>query len=338
MESLIRHLSRTTLAIISCFVIVMPWTSHATSVATSPLGYVRHSIPAATSTAAPRLSTFALPLRAEAVFASAVSGSSVDSIYDTTAFFLSGDFATDEYPYAVFFKTGALEGKIFQIVANTSDSLTVDSQGIDLSALVQLGDLYEIIPLDTLGSLFGKSDVPFKTGTSASQADILYFREGNEWIPYFHNGAEWQTFGSSSQNNKVLFPDQAVLVMRREGDNIDLTVLGAVPTTALQVLVSGRSSTFLANTFPAELLLGETGLQTLPNWRTGEDLTTADLVYLLQDGAWKPFFHNGSNWQSIDSSNSDTQSISIGSGLLVVRESTATGTNALLDILQPYAL
>jgi uncharacterized protein (TIGR02597 family) len=333
-----RHLNKINLALASLIVIAMPWTSHATSVATSPLGYVRHSIPAATSIAAPRLSTLALPLRAEAVFASAVSGSSVDSIYDTTAFFLNGDFATDEYPYAVSFKTGALEGKIFLIIANSTNSLTVDSQGIDLSSLVQSGDLYQIIPLDTLGSLFGESDVPFKTGTSASRADILYFREGNEWVPYFHNGNEWQSFESDSQNNKVLFPDQAVLVMRREGDDIDLTVIGAVPTTALQVLVSGRSSTFLANSFPAELLLGETGLQTLPYWRTGNNLTTADLVYLLQDGAWKPFFHNGSNWQSIDSRNSDTQSISIGSGFLVVRESTATGTNALLDILQPYTL
>jgi uncharacterized protein (TIGR02597 family) len=338
MKSPMRRLNKINLALASFIIIAMPWTSHATSVATSPLGYVRHSIPAATSIVAPRLSTLALPLHSEAVFASAVSGRSVDSIYDTTAFFLSGEFATSEYPYAVSLKSGALEGKFFLIVANTINSLTVDSQGINLSSLVQEGDLYEILPLDTLGSLFGESDVPFKTGTSVSQADILYFRDGNEWGPYFHNGSQWQTIGSDSQNNKVLFPDQAVLVMRRDGDDIDLTLIGAVPTTALQVLVSGRSSTFLANSFPAELLLGETGLETLPNWRTGNDLTTADLVYLLQDGAWKPFFHNGSNWQSIDSSNSDTQSISIGSGLLVMRESVASGPDALLDILQPYAL
>ena len=333
-----RNFTKTYLALASSLIIAMPWTSAATSAATTPLGYVSNSIPAATSTSAPRLSAFSLPVRAESVFSSAVSRSSENSITDTAAYFFTNDFATSEYPYALAFKTGALEGKIFQITANSTDSLTVDSQGIDLSSLIQSGDLYEIISLDTLGSLFGTSGVSFKTGTTASQADILYFREGNKWVAYFHNGSEWQNSEAESQNNKVLSPDQAILIMRRDGADIDVTIVGAVPTTAHQVLVPGNSSTFLANSFPTELLLGETGLQTLPNWRTGSDLTTTDLVYLLQDGTWKPFFHNGSNWQSPNRANSDTQSISIGSGLLVLRESTATGTNALLDILQPYAL
>ena len=113
--------------------------------------------------------------------------------------------------------------------------LTLSTQGVDLTQMVNLGDTYEILPLETLGSLWGTTSVPFQTGASASTADNVELWNGSGWLTYYPNGTAWKQAGSLvSQNNTLLASGAGWLTLRRGTTPITLYIVGRVPEVALR--------------------------------------------------------------------------------------------------------
>ena len=207
---------------------------------------------------------------------SALSGSGSNITANGTPGWTSNAFASASLHY-VRVLSGVLQGHYFVITGNSSDTLTVDPAGLNLSSMVN-GDRIEIAPFWTLGTLFPAVNAGSSFIASASslarQTELLLYdatstginRSANA-IFYFYNGA-WRKAGSSvatSFDNTVLFPD-AFFVQRNKAAATKLIVVGRVQqsslSTVLEAIVGGENDNFAAVSFPVALTLNQTGLAT----------------------------------------------------------------------------
>jgi uncharacterized protein (TIGR02597 family) len=325
----------------------------AQSVTTVPVGFNTSAVPAAIDANTPSSTVISVPFYQPADFTGAVA--SVDSSNQLSISGASftpspgaGDLVT--VPHLARLKTGASVGRFFIVTANTATQLTLDTAtaGYTLTtgapnttqAQVVAGDSVEILPANTLASLFGSATVPFQTGASANAADNVYLFNGTGWDVYYNNGTNWKKSGSlANQNNTIVLPDKGMFILRRAAAPLNLTFLGTVPSSSERTDFTGPASTFKANRFPVDTTLLGMGLQGLPNWLAGASASAADNVYLWSGTGWNVYYYNGTNWKKSGSlTNQNTTPIPLGTAMFVVRQSTAAGSTSTLVQALPYSL
>ena len=312
-----------------------------TTATTVPVGYQQLTVAAATDPSTPVSTVVAVPFYNPAAYAGLVT--SVDSasmLSSSAASWTASQFSSS--PYFLHFKSGNSVGRYFLITANTTTQLTVANRGYDLTTISAAADTFEILPAFTLGTLFGTGTgtVPFQTGASATVADNVLLWNGSSWDTYYNNGTNWKKSGSlANQNSVILYPDEGMYITRRATTPVTLTFLGTTPSTTERSDLVGPGSTFVANRFPVDTTLVNVGFQSLPNWLNGASASVADNVYIWNGTGWGVYYYNGTNWKKSGSlSNVNTQAITSGTAMFVVRQSTATGTNATLAQALPYSL
>jgi uncharacterized protein (TIGR02597 family) len=347
------RLLTTTLFVIA--IALAPTAAFSQSVTTIPVGFTTAAIPAAADSSNPGNTVISAPFYAVADFVGAVS--SVDS---GSALSISGAaFTTNQFtstPHLARMKSGASVGRFFVVTANTATQLTLDTAaaGYTLTtgapsttqAQVSVGDSVEILPANTLSTLFGSTPatVPFQQGGSATAADNVYLFNGTAWDVYFYNDSlsHWRKSGNlNNQDNAVVLPDRGIFIVRRAVAPLTLTFLGTVPSTTEVTDFAGPASTFKSVRFPVNTTLGALALQNLPNWLSGASATAADNVYLWNGTTWGVYFYNNTtnHWRKSGNLNDqDTQVITLGTAMFVVRQSTAAGSQSSLTQTLPYSL
>jgi len=298
-----------------------------TTATTTPVGFVTVTVPAATSSTTPSSAPIAIPLYNSAAFQGTVS--SVDS---SSAFSLSGAaFTANQYssssaPYFVRMMSGTNVGRFFLITSNTTTQLTVNANGVNLTTLLTVGDSAQIVPANTLSSVFGATATGFQTGVDASSSDNVYLWNGTGWDLYYNNGTNWKKSGSLlSQNNVIVYPDEGLFISRRATTGpLTLTVLGTVPSTTEQSDLAGAGSSFVPNRFPVDTQLGSIGFQNSPNWTSGPAAGQADDVYIWNGTGWDVYYYNATNWKKSGSLlTQDTKVIPAGTAVFVTRVNSA---------------
>ncbi|HEY4281911.1 MAG TPA: TIGR02597 family protein [Chthoniobacterales bacterium] len=333
-------------------------------VSTVPVGFNTAAVPAATSATTPSNTVISAPFYQVATFQGALTSldSSNQVSFSGAAF---GDLTTT--PFLARFKTGNSVGRFFRISANTPTQLTLDTNaatggsGYTLttsapsSTQTQLavGDSVEICPANSLNTLF-PSGAPFGTGTSATGADNVLLFNGTAWETYFFNTSvnQWRRSGSGlNQNNKIVFPDQGMFIVRRTTSAVNVTFLGTVPSTTEKTDFPGAGSSFKANRFPIDLTFGTGNLSNntelnlnlkLAGWHGGTSANDAgDNIYLWNGTSWSVYFYNTSvnQWRRSGSGlNQNTTVIPLGAAIFVVRTTSASGSNSTLTQALPYTL
>lgn len=319
-----------------------------------PQGYVTLVIEAGTGSAA-RSSFISLPLLSQPTgvgrLAGIISSLTSNTISNSSGAWNAGSFAVAGNPFFVRFTSGTAIGRIFLITGNSTNSLTLDTSGIDL---LQLGivsgiDTYEIFPGDTIISIFGTPSPsnPLVGGTSTSEAvDKLYLRENGAWVTYFYNtaAAQWRR-GSLpiSQNNKILHPSLPFLFSRIGATPLSFKLTGRVPDTSHAVSVLNNGDSGIATYFPIDQTLGSLSLQSLTGWKkagnAGITASNADKIYLLEHGAWVTYHYDVtvSQWRRGTLPISQNNKIlMLGSGFLV--QWTGTTGSATYTMELPYSL
>ena len=207
-------------------------------------------------------------------------------------------------------------GRNFLITSNTSTQLTLDTSrlasGETLQNIFQVNYTVEIIPGNTLGGLMGTTvtECPLKEGFPPT-ADLVYLWDDTLWKSYFFfsgNGsfpAGWSQIGNPSaglQNDKVLYPDEGVIVARRTNSTATIKVDGSVsdvnqkmrlPPTGQQVVMN--------NPFGTDVLLGEiipcgylgTGAGKFRPSASDGNYTLADTIYFLSGSTWTQYYYRG---------------------------------------------
>jgi hypothetical protein len=130
----------------------------------------------------------------------------------------AGSWSSSTAPYALRLLSGKGSGCTFAITGQTGNALTLATQGVDLTQLVAAGDLYEILPLDTLGTLYGASSPLVQSGNSAAAADNVLLWNGTTWLTYFFSNSSnsWKQSGSLlNQNSYSLAPAQPLMIQRQ---------------------------------------------------------------------------------------------------------------------------
>ncbi|AHF93209.1 secretion protein [Opitutaceae bacterium TAV5] len=238
-------------------------------------------------------------------------------------------------PFALRFLTGNLSGATFFIDTVSGNTVNLVTYGVDLTALMQPGDIYTVIPLHTLGSLFGEDEVSFQTGATASVADNIQLWNGNAWIPFFHDGnASWRRTGSRLvQNTTVFLPDGAFIITRRNATPLMLRIIGRIRDTDSRIYVKPSVGSFIAMPNLTVLTIGQTAIDQLVGWRTGTNTASADAVQLWSDTAWIPFFHDGSYWRRTGSRlTQNDQLIPLSTGIFFSPRPSASTQQSFLHV------
>jgi uncharacterized protein (TIGR02597 family) len=303
-----------------------------TTATTTPVGFITVSVPAGTANS-PSNKAVAIPLYNAPAFIGAVS-----SIDNSTSFTMSGatwtagQFTTTAHVVRI--RSGTQTGRLYTITGNTANQLTVDTRGGSLAGVLSVNDSCEVIPANTLGTVFGTTTPIVQTGASALDADNVFIWNGTTFDTYFHDGTNWRKAGSLlSQNNTVIYPDEGVFVARRATSPLTLTFMGTVPSgTEKTELETG--STFIGNRFPIDVQLGAIGFQSTTGWVAGADASTADKVFVWNGTTWDTYYYNGTNWRKAGNlNNQDTTLITAGTSLFITR----SGANpAVLSQALPY--
>lgn len=282
-----------------------------------PVGYVIQSVPAG------QTRSFSVPLDAPASnLANSVgllTGVGAGYLENTNANWVVGAFSTTEAPYFVRLASGPSAGRLFRIVnpENTATRLYVASDGIDIESLgITAGTQYEIIPADTLSSLFGTSSSgsPLLQGANDPlQADLVQVWGGASWINFYYN-TDWGRWArdrdfqpSPSRDNFLLRPDRGIMITRRANTDLNLAILGRVLVQPPQAYHSRNANalTFLATMQAMDTTLGDLALQSndrTHNWLGGSDADQADLLLVWAGASWFSFYYNTDNnqWERVD--------------------------------------
>ncbi len=316
-----------------------------TTATTIPVGFITATIPAAPSLSNPSNSVVSIPLYQTAAFSSAVDGLvSATEFTMSGAVFTPGAFVT--VPHFVRVKTSATSshvGRFFLIAANTNNKLTVSlpSGVANINTVVSVADTCEIVPANTLGTVFQSVLPQLKKTDDPATADNVLIWGGTTWETYYYdpnfNGPNQGSWASASsldpQDATVIFPDEGLFIIHRLTSPVPLVLMGTVPSTAEKSALAGGTPsapgfTFLSNRFPVNSTFGSVALQNLPGWVKNADPAAADNALLWNGSTWDTYYYDADfngpaqgAWASASSLDpQDSTPIPATSALFVIRK------------------
>jgi hypothetical protein len=250
----------------------------------------------------------------------------------------AGTWSSASTPFALRLLSGTGSGATFAVSSVSGNTVNLATQGVDLTQLVAVGDLYEILPLDTLGSLYGTTSTIFQTGGSATSADNVLIWNGSTFQTYYNNGSGWARSGSFiSQNNLALPAGGGLMITRRATTAATYTLVGRVPEVALQQFTTPGGYTFLAGAYPVSGTIAATGFAGASGWLTGSTASAADNVLIWNGSTWQTLYDNGANWARAGTFlNENSYPLPVGEPLMIYRRSTPTANNAFVTQPLPY--
>lgn len=325
----------------------------AQSVSTTPVGAVTLTIAAGTGTTRV-LTPIAFPLMdtpsGVGQLKGQVTGFTASTITNSNAGWVDGQFSNAAIPYLIRITSGASAGKTFLIstsVANTTTTITVDSEEAGLVDIANMGlvagDTYSIIPCDTISSLFGApAGSGVIGGTSATDADIIYLMVSGAWRQYYYktDGTPgWKRVGlNSTSDNVPVRPDALIMYSRIGSSPMNLVLTGEVPSLTRRQITRQSGVTPLSNPWPSGLTtLSSSGIGSSSGWVKNAQSAQADLVYIMISGAWRQYYHDGTNWRRVGLNTvSDSVEIPSGSGVMISKRG---GLSSSVDIVSvaPYS-
>lgn len=304
----------------------------------------------------PKVTSLSIPLGTSAIIngqsVGRITSVSADSISNSAANWTQGELSQVTTPFMIKITSGAALGRTFLIstaTQNTSTTLFIDGEDANLVDLTSLGisvgangDTYEISQCDTLLEFLG---TPATTGVvggnSSNGADIVTLLRGGAWKDYYYNTslATWAQVGTNIPSNNIpIRPDAALSYRRVSATPLKISLVGKVPNSQRQVTVLNSGKTYISNGWPLDTTLNESNIQQIPGWVTSANPNLADTVAIFTSGAWRTYYHNGSQWLRAGP-NTPSNGIPISSqGGIVLQKRGAMPGAAILTQALPYSL
>jgi hypothetical protein len=252
---------------------------------------------------------------------------------------VSSSWGNAATPFALRLLSGSGSGATFPITAVNGNVLTLATQGVDLTSMtgmgVAVGDTYEILPQDTLASLFGATGGSFLTGPGASSADNVDLYIPTGVLTYFNNGTNWHQAGSLlNQNNVLLPPGSGWIIVRRGATPLTFYLVGRVPEVALRLFTPPGGFALLSSPYPTPMTLAQTGFASASGWQSGPSPSVTDIIETYNGSGWLTYYYNGTHWRQAGSLlNQDSSSNPAGQIFYVSRQSSPSPN--LSFVLQP---
>lgn len=337
---------------------------------TTPVGYVSLTVPASGDT------NIGQPLQRSSVFAASASTVTTDTVGLSSSALTAGQFVYSPpgqtNSYYLRLTSGSLSGRYFEIVSNTTNSITVDT---DLAALgVTSGTTFEVTPYWTLNTLFPSgagvgvsvdelepvafvSFVDFSAaGANKSAAKTYFYYQGSGL-----SGNGWydnDNTASGKKDDLTIEPFQVAIVRNLEASVKTVVVTGEVPTapTVSNVYTSSAvNDNYVCLQTPVDISLGQSGLIASGAVLTSVDeLEPVDLVSIYDEessqfnkAAFKTYFHytggglDGNGWYDNDNTAAGKQDNAVilkAGRQILIRKSAGTPGLTLNSTAIPYTL
>lgn len=241
-----------------------------TTATTDPVGFMTIDLPVGSDT------IVAAPLTKSPVFQGAVTSRSGFTLTSTGANFGS----LTSLPHYVQAVGGSQNGMIFDIAANTTDTVTLVDNGIQPTGL-DAGATYKVVPYWTLSQLFpstnqGVSFTPSaNTLVTGRRTQILFPNTTGTGINraasatyYFVTNSYWRstTGGTNNFDNTPVLPDSYFIVRNttNSASGLKLTVAGSVNVGAMTVQLdsvgSSQNDNYVSLGRPTDITLNDLGL------------------------------------------------------------------------------
>src|SRR5437764_2344773 len=190
-----------------------------------------------------------------AAIASSVASSTVTTARAGWTINAFGPFTSN--PHIVRLVSGMSNGREFRIASNTDDTLTLITNGTDLNGILAPGDRYEIVPLQTLESLFGTTNPALICNSDPQLADNILVRAAYGWLTYYNDGTQWLRAGGGGdqENAAAILPATGFVFVRRGPAAYTIPLAGAVrPEGSSDVPASGSTTVDWSNSETTRLL------------------------------------------------------------------------------------
>lgn len=347
MKSLLGSLFRPTALLRAGLFALTALVLSAQEVVTAPFGFIAQTIPAGQSR------PVTLPLLASVDTRPGARGTitavGTNYIENATAGWPAGEFSDPDLPFFVRITSGAAAGRIIRVAtpANTASRLYLNGEGVTINTLGLVagpqGDGYEILPADTLDSLFGSSLL--QGGATAAVSDTVSVWGGASYLVFYYNTTRqrWErdvdNASAPSRGNYVLRPDRGILITRRGATPLSLVSVGRVSPTATPTVHQRPGSTLLATMWPVDVTLAQLALESAAHstgWTGAANPTVAqaqaDLIQVWGGAAWVSYYYDTTRaqWQRAgDATNASANDLAIVAGSpIFVRRIKAGGTTA----------
>lgn len=321
---------------------------------TVPVGFLKLTLPATTSTEL--RTTLNFPLANPATFSGPVASFTANTVTVSGTPFSPGALVST--PSFVRFLSGTQAGRTIRITANTANTLTLDTTDNSAQTVALDGagfslaaaDRFEILPANTIGSVFG--GIPGKTlalvgGATEEAADAvsLYNPATLAWEFYFYNSAltRWVKSGSTADASAtVIQPDESTLIVRRANrDAVELVTLGSVPSVAPRTKVISNQAKYSSTRFPIPVTLSQ--LDFGADWVRGTSPFKADTLALWNDATqkWDSYYRlPAGTWRKAGDSATDQSNLSIPAGTVVglLKRTAPSTTASFVSAPLPYSL
>ncbi|MBX3741326.1 MAG: TIGR02597 family protein [Akkermansiaceae bacterium] len=339
-----------------------------TTATTTPVGYTSISCLPGSDT------IVGLPLRLSASAAGALTSAPSTSGSQAVLTVSGASFGSFAGTHYVKFKESATaKGKWFPVASNTADTLTIDLNGVTLSAAI--GDKIEVLKFWTLAELIDPStatDNPATTpnaivassniGPTGRKTEVLvpnFLATGINIAPstvYFIHGGIWKKQGgvNNSFNNDQLWPDSYIIIRNPAsiGSSTKFVVSGEVETgnfeVAVNTLAAGKQDNFVALPRPIDTKLKDLGLGGTaafvssdgigPTQRKDELLVFNNAAAALNKSASAIYFYHAGIWKKQGGVNADfgDDVIPAGGGFILRKFQSGTGATATWNNAPSY--
>ena len=265
----------------------------AQAVVTAPVGYVKVTMNAEAD------SSFSIPMNRPKVY-SGVSSSVIGNVISVG----NDDFTSDEFVYDivnqneryyVIFTTGSLEGRRFDVVSNSNNSITVDpdhtsdDDSQDLESLLSTSnDSFEVRPHWTLNTAFPDGGVlPASSSRFSPNGLILEYsstQTGTDLPPsaaYFYvTGSGWrESFSGNEAFDDTILRNDLSYVFRNTEEEVDVNFIGDVPTVDQSITLNEKivaNDNYVGFQYPIDLSLQDLALGGSANFNSSSSRFSPD--------------------------------------------------------------
>lgn len=311
-----------------------------TTATTDPVGFITLNATGTGGGGAPTLSFRGLGMTRAVEYQGSAETVGTNTLVDNEATWTDNQFNGANGAFFVEITGGPRAGTTYDIQTTTAATKTLtlaQNLGSGITAPVS----FKVRKHWTIATVFGPNNEGGLGGGDATTADQILVQNGAAYDTYYYQttgagGVGWRKLGvpDTDASGTVLFPEEGLIVKRKQSSAANVALLGAVKMGQTSVpIVSGNN--LIANVYAANMTLADSGLYT-GDPATGiaaGSVTSADQVLTWNGATYDTYYYQslglgGTGWRKAGAPTIDASAavIPVGSSVILKRK-IPTGFN-----------
>lgn len=292
-----------------------------TAAATDPVGFITLDAAGAPTGA---LSIKSLGMTRSIDYQGIAETKATNTFVDNEATWTDDQFNGAAGKYYIEISSGTLTGATFDVADTVAGTKTIQTVQ-DLPAGLAAPFSFKVRKHWTLSSVFGTGSSLVLNPGDSSTADQVLVYAGGSYLQYFYQtGTGWReaSAGATDQADTPLYPDDALIINRKQGTPVNVVLMGAVKMGQTSFPINPGTN-IVGNPCAAEMTLNSCGL--LASGFTSGDGSTSDQVLFFNGTGYDVYYYQsggfGTGWRKATDPGTDAggKAIPVGSAVIIKR-------------------